>query len=270
MEPVLKIVPYITHRQLAPLIEADYQIDLVCLTEPHFKAAVWYGEWTVQVPEQRGEAERFLVSARGNDGPQLRTFKTGYGLISFMWKLGFRNITLPMEEGTSVSHRIRAESTAAPAPVSIAANKTAPAVLDAISTGLVHLSEHNFTSVEIATQLIEKGYAVPEKLEIYRGEVSPFTVDGVRLTEIGRIIALAVPIYADEPPPAPADLIPDQERAITDYYISEKADEGILVDNITCAKAWYTGQVEPTRWKYLKPTMRSSIVRRRVMKPARC
>mgnify|MGYP006945865347 FL=1 len=210
------------------------------------------------------------MSARGNEGPQLRTFKTGYGLISFMWKLGFRNITLPMEEGTSVSHRIGAELAVTPVPASIAANEAAPAVLDAISTGLVHLSDHGFTSVKNATQLIEKGYAVPEKLEIYRGEVSPFIVDGVRLTEIGRMIRLMVPMYADDPPAAPADLIPDRERAITDYYISEKADEDVRVENITCAKAWYTGQVEPTRWKYLKPTMKSPIVRRRVMKTAQC
>ncbi|MFP7675774.1 hypothetical protein ACG74X_20780 [Marivita sp. S0852] len=262
--------PYVTRPQLVVLIEAGYLIDIVCMTAPRFKAAVWYGEWAVQVPEHRGEAERFLVSARGNDGPQLRTFKTGYGLISFMWKLGFRNITLPMEEGTSVPHRIGAESAVASPPASSTADKTAPAVLNDISTGLMHLSDHGFTSVKIATQLIEKGYAIPEKLEIYRGEVSPFLVDAVRLTEIGRLIRLMVPMYADDPPAAPADLIPDRERAITDYYVSEKADGGILVENIVCAKAWYTGQVEPIGWKYQKPTMKPPLVRRRIMKTTRC
>jgi len=252
MKPPLS--PYVTHRQLVPLIEADYLIEVVCMVEPYFKAAVWYGEWAIQMPEQRGESERFLVSARGSDGPHMRTFKTGYGLISFMWKLGFRNITLPMEEGAPVPHRIGDKPAAPSEPVSTTANERTPVSPDAVRTGLLHLSQHGFVPVRSATLLIEAGYAVPEQLEVHRYGVWPYTVDAVRLTDAGRITATTVAergTLSD----TPTDLVPDWERVITEDYLRQQADAGVLVENIICAKAWYIGTVKPECRGVLQPTV---------------
>lgn len=248
------VSPYVTHRQLIPLIKADYLIEVVCMTEPYLKASVWYGEWTIQVPEQRGGSERFLVSARSNDGPHLRTFKTGYGVISFMWKLGFRTISLPMEKGASVSNRIGSKSAISPEPASATANERTPVSLDTVRTGLLHLSQHGFVSVRSAAQLIEAGYAVPEQLEVHRYGVWPYIVDTVRLTDAGQTMASTVAQRAALPD-TPTDLILDWERVITEDYIRQQADAGVLVENIICAKAWYTGPENPECRGILEPTV---------------
>ncbi|CTQ31663.1 hypothetical protein [Jannaschia rubra] len=238
--------PYITHHQLSALIEADYLVDVVCMAEPYFKEAVWYGKWVIQVPEQRGESERFLVSARGKEGPHLRTFKTGYGLISFMWKLGFRTIGLPMEEGTSVSYRIGSEPAAKTGPGATATEERAPLSFEAIRTGLLLLANHGFVPVWSAIQLIKAGYAVPVEVEVTFPHTWPDTVNAIRLTDAGRTTASMLAERGASPvdPPNP---IPDWERVISESYIRQKADEGVLAKDIICAKEWYPSPIEPER-----------------------
>jgi len=98
---------YITERALTSLARGGYLVDIVALADPFRKASFWYGEWTIQLPEQRGESERFFVTMRLGTGPRLRTFNTANDLISMMVDLGFEDVRIPMEAGRSATHQIK-------------------------------------------------------------------------------------------------------------------------------------------------------------------
>ncbi|WP_281827610.1 hypothetical protein [Jannaschia rubra] len=71
-------------------------------------------------------------------------------------------------------------------------------------------------------------------------------MDAIRLTDAGRttasIVAERGASSAD-----PSDPVPDWERVVTEGYIRQKADDGVLAQEIICAKRWYTGSVKPER-----------------------
>lgn len=262
MKTELPSSPYITHPQLTTLVDAKYLIEVVCKTKPHLKASVWYGEWGIQVSQQQGESVRFLVSARGSDGPHLRTFKTGYGIISFMWKLGFRNISLPMEKDGSVSHQIGSGHAAMPKSVTTAVDERAPVSLDAIRHGLLHLNQHGFTSVESAAQIIEAGYAVPETLNLIGPLMRPHTMDAMRLSDAGRMTTSIITERAALANTL-ADPVPEWARVVTEDYIRQKAEAGVYARDIVHARAWHTGPIEPENRSIKAPRVKSYIRRKR-------
>lgn len=243
--------PYVTQRQLLALIETDCPIDVVAMAQPFRKAAVWYGEWAIQMPERDGAPERFLVAARGGDGPRLRVCKTANGLISLMRELGFRDVCIPMEEGGSATHRT-GQAPIAEGGKSLSVTTEDPVSLDAVRTGLLYLSRHGFASARHADPLIEAGYAEPVDLTVRRDGDRPCRMDTIRLTTAGHATAAMIErLMRSEA--LPTGTVPEWERVVTEDYIRRKAETGIYVADILCAKGWYTGEEAPERRTILQP-----------------
>lgn len=260
MESDLKSFPYITQPQLLSLIEADYRIEVVAIAEPFRKSAVWYGEWVIQVPEQRGETDRFLVPARQDGAPRLRVLKTAYGVISLMQELGFREVGIPMEKGGTVSHRlgqkISSESEVRAAPAD------EPLSLETVKAGLLHLAQRGFTSVYQAIALIEAGFAKPVNLKVCQDGTWPTNFDVIRLTKSGRTTAEMIRSQS-QPVLNDPDDIPDWKRVITEDYIHQKADDHLYATDIIHAKAWYTGPEAPEHKQMMQPMVRLRLPARK-------
>lgn len=261
MESFLKPFPYITQPQLLSLIGAGYRIEVASIAEPFRKSAVWYGEWVIQVPEQRGEADRFLVPARQDGLPQLRVLKTAYGVISLMKELGFHEVGIPMEKGGSVSHKIGQKLSSESANV-LTDPVDEPLSFDTVKTGLLHLAQQGFASVEQAIALIEAGFAKPVTLEVCQDGIWPSKMDVICLNRSGRATAELIqrqthPVL-DDP-----DDIPDWKRVITEDYIRQKAEDHHHATDIIHAKHWYTGPKEPEQKQIMQPPVRLGLSARK-------
>ena len=93
---------------LRELLSIGYQAVAVCSGPPTRRAGVWYGLWHMLCVSLDGKSEKILVTFRKDDdgGDKPREFKTATGLISFLYSLGIRTITLPMEPGARVAHNL--------------------------------------------------------------------------------------------------------------------------------------------------------------------
>lgn len=98
----------VSEEGLRELLGLGYQIVVACSKSPTRKAGVWYGLWHIKCVSIDGQSERILVTFRrdAEAGDKPRGFKTLNGLVGFLHGLGFRTITLPMEEGGRVSHNL--------------------------------------------------------------------------------------------------------------------------------------------------------------------
>lgn len=254
-------VPYISKRQLVALIENGYAIDVVSLANAEKTSAVWYGEWVIQVPEQHGEPERFLVATGRGTAPKIRICKTANGVISLMHELGFREICIPMEEGGSASHRLGATPLAS-SEKTLTAEPDATVSLDAVNTGLLCLAYRGFTTARHATALVEAGYAWPVALHVQPDGDYQHRMDAIALTKAGRAAIKTVEGFGNTVS-FDQDAVPEWERVVSEYYIEEKASLGVYASRITCAKNWYTGDEPPEVRRIAHPPVQVQLKPRR-------
>ena len=111
--PARDVADVLTESELKVLLRKGYPCEVIAREEPHMRGPVWYGNWIVAAFDDERTVERPLVSMRRKDGVDsdeaAREFKTANGLISFLHRLGFRSITLPMEQGSRAAHRLPAD-----------------------------------------------------------------------------------------------------------------------------------------------------------------
>ena len=98
----------VSEEGLRDLLVIGYQAVVVCLETPSWKQRVWYGLWVIRCVSLDGKSDRILVTVRRSkdDGDKPRTFRTVNGVFNFLHTLGFRTITIPMEQGGSVAHNL--------------------------------------------------------------------------------------------------------------------------------------------------------------------
>lgn len=261
----METAPYLSKRQLLALISDGYLIDVVSLADAHKTAAVWYGEWVIQVPEQRGEPERFLVSVSNLGAPKLRTCKTANGLISLMQELGFDDVTVPMKEGRSASHQLQSSTDREFR--DLVEDIETQEMLIVVKNGLRFLSRNGFVPVRIALALIEAGYARPVALHVQPDGEHRHSLDAIRLTDAGATAAGKVEAEAVTGHPTP-ETVPEWQRVVTEDYIHTKARDGIYVSQIVCARNWY-GAAEIQEYRLIRQPPVQRTLRRRPWAGAR-
>ena len=111
--PARDVADVVTESELKVLLRTGYRCEVIPREEPHMRGPVWYGNWVVAAVDDERTVERPLVSMRRKNGhggaKAVREFRTANGLISFLHRLGFRSITLPMEQGSRAAHRLPAD-----------------------------------------------------------------------------------------------------------------------------------------------------------------
>lgn len=98
----------VTALQFNALLQSGHDVDIIARGEPERRGAFWYGDWIVAIVDRDRKIQRMLVKTRARDlvldEIQFRDFKTANGLLSFMVKLGFRSVSIPMEKDGRTSH----------------------------------------------------------------------------------------------------------------------------------------------------------------------
>ncbi|WP_308917184.1 hypothetical protein [Jannaschia sp. LMIT008] len=115
----------VTEPKFRELLAQGYQAEVLCRSDAYYKSAVWYGAWVLRVVDREGTFERLLVNiprrVTGEPEVAIKVFKTINGLTTFMARMGFTHIHVPLLEGgrsslalpTEVMERIRKEITQA-------------------------------------------------------------------------------------------------------------------------------------------------------------
>ena len=100
----------VTEPEFRQLLRMGYQAQFVCEGDAYYKAAVWYGEWTVRVVSGDGTFDKILVAyprSRGEEQQiKIKIFKTINGCASFMHRMGFADFTIPFFEGGQSFHTL--------------------------------------------------------------------------------------------------------------------------------------------------------------------
>ena len=92
---------------LRELVSLGYQVMVVCLKPVLRKDGIYYGLWGIRCMSMDGKSDKVLIAARKDEhGDRPRLFKTLTGLVGFLLGLGFRTITIPMDEGARVGHNL--------------------------------------------------------------------------------------------------------------------------------------------------------------------
>lgn len=98
----------VTELQFNVLLRSGHYVDIIARGEPERRGAFWYGDWIIVVVSEDRKVERVLVPARNRDYDQqeirFREFKTANGLLSFMYKFGFREVRVPMARNGRSPH----------------------------------------------------------------------------------------------------------------------------------------------------------------------
>ncbi len=92
------------------LLRMGYQAQVLCVGDAYYKAAVWYGEWTVRVVSDDGSVAKTLVVFPRRAGEvqeiKIKVFRTINGCASFMHRMGFADFTVPFFEGGQSFHTL--------------------------------------------------------------------------------------------------------------------------------------------------------------------
>jgi len=90
------------------LINEGFHAEIVCRADASNRNSIWYGDWIIRVVSADGKFERTLVPERTRnrraEASRYREFKTANGLVSFMHKHGFKEVTVPLYQGMRASH----------------------------------------------------------------------------------------------------------------------------------------------------------------------
>lgn len=93
----------VTEPRFRQLLAKGYQAEVVCQSEAHCKASVWYGEWIIRIVNRERSFEKILVTIPRGIGEaeevKFRVFKTINGLSSFMHRAGFTHVHVPFRQG---------------------------------------------------------------------------------------------------------------------------------------------------------------------------
>jgi hypothetical protein len=98
----------VTEARFRELVESGYSAEILCQESAHKKGPSYYGVWIMRVVSDDG-VEKLLVTARTRttyNDIKIREFKTISGVVSFFIGLGFAHVDLPLEAGTSRSHKL--------------------------------------------------------------------------------------------------------------------------------------------------------------------
>lgn len=99
----------VTALQFNALLQSGYDVDIIARGEPQLRGAFWYGDWIIAIVDHDRKVQRILVKTRTRSSAlgeiQFRDIKTANGVLSFMHKLGFRSVNIPMEKDGRTSHR---------------------------------------------------------------------------------------------------------------------------------------------------------------------
>ena len=99
----------VTAVQFNTLLQGGYDVDIIARGEPELRGAFWYGDWIVAIVDRDRMVQRLLVKTRTrssvSDEIELRDIKTANGVLSFMYKLGFRSVSIPLAKDGRTSHR---------------------------------------------------------------------------------------------------------------------------------------------------------------------
>ena len=98
----------VTEARFRELVESGYSAEILCQESAHKKGPSYYGVWIMRVVSDEG-VEKLLVTARTRttyNDIKIREFKTISGVVSFFIGLGFAHVDLPLEAGTSRSHKL--------------------------------------------------------------------------------------------------------------------------------------------------------------------
>lgn len=103
----------VTELEFHQLLRMGYKGEIICEADAYFKAAVWYGEWSVRISNSDGTFRKTLATyprTAGQD-PHVRfkMFKTINATASFMHRMGFKEFTIPFFEGGETVHILPAE-----------------------------------------------------------------------------------------------------------------------------------------------------------------
>lgn len=79
------------------LLDEGYEAVVVSHGDIEKQGVQWAGRWTVWVSSRERRDDRLLVATRGRFKP--REFKTTYGLIGFLRKMGFPTAVIPFHAG---------------------------------------------------------------------------------------------------------------------------------------------------------------------------
>ena len=79
------------------LLNEGYDAIVVSHSTIEKEGVQWAGRWTVWVSKRESQDNRLLVASRGHLKP--REFKTTYGLIGFLRKMGFATAVIPFHAG---------------------------------------------------------------------------------------------------------------------------------------------------------------------------
>jgi hypothetical protein len=93
----------VTEAGFRSLLQSAYHAEVVCKCTAENRRAVWYREWIIRAVDSTQKREKLLVLARRKSGDAdevvARTFKTANGLISFLYSMGFAQISIPLYKG---------------------------------------------------------------------------------------------------------------------------------------------------------------------------
>ena len=98
----------VTEARFRELVESGYSAEILCQESAHKKGPSYYGVWIMRVVSDDG-VEKLLVTARTRttyNDIKIREFKTISGVVSFFIGLGFVHVDLPLEAGTSRTHKL--------------------------------------------------------------------------------------------------------------------------------------------------------------------
>jgi hypothetical protein len=98
----------VTEARFRELVESGHSAEILCQESAHKKGPSYYGVWIMRVVSDDG-VEKLLVTARTRttyNDIKIREFKTISGVVSFFIGLGFAHVDLPLEAGTSRTHKL--------------------------------------------------------------------------------------------------------------------------------------------------------------------
>lgn len=98
----------VTEPEFRQLLRMGCQAQLLCEEDAFYKAAVWYGGWTVRVVSADGTLDKLLATyprSRGEDQHiKIKVFKTINACASFMHRMGFAYSAVPFYVGEKTVH----------------------------------------------------------------------------------------------------------------------------------------------------------------------
>jgi hypothetical protein len=100
----------VTEARFRSLLAEGFDAEVFCKADAYCKASVWYGEWIMWATRSDDPRKKVLVTVpRSAEVPgeiKFRVFKTINGLVSFLERMGFEDLHIPLKEGGQATHSL--------------------------------------------------------------------------------------------------------------------------------------------------------------------